>query len=320
MPASFAGADVSGYAAEPRRDFAPAIFALAALLLLIDSLATLLMGGGFSRKPAIAALAAALVLLPWPADRASAQQAQAAEGSRDMAAALETRLAYVETGDSDIDRTTREGLTGLTYFVTERTSASLAEPHAVNLESDDITFYPLLYWPLRGSEGPLSPAAREKLRAYMRNGGMVFFDTRDGGLDVDGGGNQGLRNILQGLDIPALEPVPDQHVLTRSFYLLDRFPGRYEGPRPWVESRVGEASDDPGAADGVTTVIIGSNDYAAAWATNDAGNPLYAVVPGADRQREFAMRTGINTVMYALTGNYKADQVHVPAFLERLGQ
>jgi hypothetical protein len=25
-------------------------------------------------------------------------------------------------------------------------------------------------------------------------------------------------------------------------------------------------------------------------------------------------------VMYTLTGNYKADQVHVPALLERLGQ
>jgi hypothetical protein len=25
-------------------------------------------------------------------------------------------------------------------------------------------------------------------------------------------------------------------------------------------------------------------------------------------------------VMYTLTGNYKSDQVHVPAILERLGQ
>ena len=39
-----------------------------------------------------------------------------------------------------------------------------------------------------------------------------------------------------------------------------------------------------------------------------------------ERQRELAYRAGVNLVMYALTGNYKADQVHVPALLERLGQ
>ena len=129
-----------------------------------------------------------------------------------------------------------------------------------------------------------------------------------------------LRRILGKLDVPPLEPVPEKHVLTRSFYLLNEFPGRYEGGPLWVESMLGEASTDPGTADGVSSIIIGSNDYAAAWALDDNGNPLYAVVPGSDRQREFAFRTGINIVMYALTGNYKADQVHVPALLERLGQ
>ena len=73
-------------------------------------------------------------------------------------------------------------------------------------------------------------------------------------------------------------------------------------------------------ADGVTSIIIGSNDYVAAWAMDDSGRPLYATIPGGDRQRELAYRAGINIVMYALTGNYKADQVHIPALLERLGQ
>jgi hypothetical protein len=41
-------------------------------------------------------------------------------------------------------------------------------------------------------------------------------------------------------------------------------------------------------------------------------------VPGGDNQREFAVRFGINLVMYALTGNYKGDQVHVDTILERL--
>ena len=43
-------------------------------------------------------------------------------------------------------------------------------------------------------------------------------------------------------------------------------------------------------------------------------------VPPDETQREYAYRTGTNILMYMLTGNYKSDQVHVPALLERLGQ
>jgi hypothetical protein len=72
--------------------------------------------------------------------------------------------------------------------------------------------------------------------------------------------------------------------------------------------------------DGVSSVIVGANDWAAAWAVDRGGRPSYAVVPGGEAQREQALRFGINLVMYVLTGNYKSDQVHVPAILERLGQ
>jgi hypothetical protein len=50
------------------------------------------------------------------------------------------------------------------------------------------------------------------------------------------------------------------------------------------------------------------------------GQQMLPMVGGEPRQREFAYRAGVNIVMYTLTGNYKADQVHVPALLERLGQ
>ena len=38
------------------------------------------------------------------------------------------------------------------------------------------------------------------------------------------------------------------------------------------------------------------------------------------RERELALRGGVNLVMYTLTGNYKADQVHVHDLLERLAR
>ena len=70
---------------------------------------------------------------------------------------------------------------------------------------------------------------------------------------------------------------------------------------------------------GRRSILITSNDLAAAWALDDRNQPLYPVVPGGERQREMAFRTGVNIVMYALSGNYKADLVHMPALLERLG-
>ncbi len=314
MPATFSGAEMAAYEALPRTNLAPLLFAFAAAFFLLDTLITLIMGGFNIRKPVAASLTAVALLMIFPPPHGNAQEVSGA-------AALQSRLAYVETGDDEIDRTSKQGLQSLTYFMTERTSAELAEPDGINLESDELAFYPLIYWPVPETTEALSANVRTKLAAYMKNGGMVFLDTRDGGVDLDNAsGNQALQTLLAGLDLPLLEPVPDQHVLTRSFYLLDRFPGRFEGPRPWVESRVGDAEGDPNGNDGVTGIIIGSNDYAAAWATDDNGQPLNAVVPGSDRQREFAFRTGVNIVMYALTGNYKADQVHVPAFLERLGQ
>jgi hypothetical protein len=136
-------------------------------------------------------------------------------------------------------------------------------------------------------------------------------------------GEQTLRRLAAKLDLPPLEPVPADHVLTKAFYLLREFPGRWDGGKLWVEAL---PPADPGAAaaparggDGVSPVIIGGNDWAAAWATDAQGRPLVDVAPGGGRQRELAIRFGINLVMYTLTGNYKADQVHVPALLERLG-
>ncbi len=131
-----------------------------------------------------------------------------------------------------------------------------------------------------------------------------------------------LSKLLGKLDLPPLQRVPEDHVLTKAFYLLQSFPGRWDNGDLWVEARP-EASGDAGRrgvkADGVSSIIITSNDLAAAWALDEGDRPMFPVVPGGEEQREISFRAGVNIVMYALTGNYKADQVHVPAILERLG-
>jgi hypothetical protein len=164
----------------------------------------------------------------------------------------------------------------------------------------------------------------------MKQGGMIIFDTRDYGQGVPTGQRLGrddgtpLQRLLGRLDIPRLEPVPEGHVLTKAFYLIRTFPGRWDGGQLWVEAESAEDKASPGRrarhSDGVSSILVTSNDFAAAWALDDDNRPMYPTVPGGEAQREQAFRTGINIVMYALTGNYKADQVHVPALLERLGQ
>ena len=296
---------------------APQLFIGAAMLFLLDCLAALFLAGAFSRHPqnSLVSLLVAFSILSF----LNVPKAKADDQS-DMAASLETHLAYVKTGNSEIDQTSESGLRGLGLIMDDRTSAALGDPVGINIETDNLEFYTLLYWPVTESDQTPSDKTLNKLDRFMKNGGTIFFDLRNNGGDFGSGSATGdaLKRILTNLDIPPLEPVPESHVLTRSFYLLKSFPGRYEGGPLWVETQ------DPNAAsnnsDGVSGIIIGSNDYAAAWALNDKGEPMNAMIPGSDRQREMAFRVGVNIVMYALTGNYKTDQVHIPALLERLGQ
>ncbi len=162
----------------------------------------------------------------------------------------------------------------------------------------------------------------------MKQGGSILFDTRDQISGVLGGtasspAAQALQQILTTLDIPRLEPVANDHVLTKSFYLLDDFPGRYSGGELWVESSQKRNIDDgrpARASDGVSSILITSNDFAGAWAVDSSYRPIFPTVPPDPIHRNYAFRVGVNLMMYALTGNYKADQVHLPALLERLGQ
>jgi len=249
--------------------------------------------------------------------------------ARALQATGDVTLGYVMTGNSRVDETSRVGLAGLSRVLKLRTAVIPGEPMPVNIVTDEISFFPVLYWPIEPDADPLPEKTLGKIDAYMKQGGMIIFDTRDqgtgmpAGLPTSGRDQTPLQSIVGKLDIPRLEPVPEGHVLTKSFYLLRQFPGRWDGGQLWVEAGgVPDAAAPREArrADGVTSILITSNDFASAWALDPRGRPLYPTVPGGEIQREMAFRTGINIVMHALTGNYKADQVHVPALLERLGQ
>jgi hypothetical protein len=317
---------------EPQDLRGPVLLAAIALLLL-DSIIVLFLGGGIQRLiprrlPAASASIVVIAALTLTCVSAYAQQSPTDVPQ----SALETKLAYVITGNAEVDSISKAGLSGLTLFLAQRTALEPGDPVGLDIARDELVFYPLIYWPIVPGAPRPSDAALKRIDAYMKDGGTVLFDTRDAVIAPAGQGGETrspgmleLRKILSSLDIPELEPVPRDHVLTKTFYLLRDFPGRFDGGQLWVEALPSESEQEASGrpargGDGVSSIIITSNDFAAAWATRPDGQPMLPMVDGQPRQRELAFRAGVNIVMYTLTGNYKADQVHVPALLERLGQ
>ena len=302
---------VDGARMEPMADAAgeralgPALVTAAIVLLLVDLLVSLMLRG-LLRTRVAGTVVAVLMVIGMPV--------QALETVDNPA--LATRLGYIVSGDAQVDATAKAGLSGLSDYVNRRTATTLVQPDPIEPGRTDLSAYPLLYWPITADAAPLSPAQAAALNDYMSRGGIILIDTRDSGSGAGfAPGTEGaLRRISQGLTIPALAPLTSEHVLSRAFYLLNDFAGRFTGEAVWAQR------DQDRTNDSVSPVIIGGNDWAAAWAVDAAGHNPYAVIPGGQRQRIMAYRFGVNLVMYALTGNYKGDQVHVPAILQRLGQ
>ena len=320
------------------------LLAIAAGLLALDLFIALFVAGrlrGLTRRGKAAGGAAGALILTlalFPADPAEAQGYELRpDGSyraipspstrvvplpagkasqKEIDAALTMRFGYVETGDRALNERTRAGLRGLSNILNMRTSVEPADPHALNLETDALELYPLIFFVVPENAAPLSDRAVARLNAYLRSGGALVIDTRAGGDPAAQTDVSRLETLLAGLDAPQLQTVPENHVLSRSFYLIKDFPGRFAGRRLWIEK-----TGEPGATrgDGVSRLFIGDADWVSAWAVDQDGRDLYSV-DGGPQQRETARRFGVNLVMYVLTGSYKDDQVHIPALLERLGE
>ena len=176
----------------------------------------------------------------------------------------------------------------------------------VRLDRPGLHRHPMLYLAGDGPMPALAEAERSALRRHLQFGGLLLVDAADGsdGAGFDASIRQELSRVL-----PAspLQPVPRDHVLYKSFYLIDRQGGRLL-TRPWLEAQ---------SIDGRLAVIYSQNDLAGAWARSDLGDWEYACSPGGEPQREIAFRIGVNVAMYALCTDYKDDAVHLPFIMKR---
>lgn len=223
--------------------------------------------------------------------------------------ATELHLAYVTNPSQQTNNESRLGVEALAAELFKRTKIEPEGVVGLDIENDEIAFFPFIYWPITSDSQPLSAKAQKKVIDYMNNGGMILFDIRDRS-SITLGNSTALRRVL-GEDgakaIKPLVPMGKDHTLTKSFYLVSTLPGSHDFATVWIETPESE-----GSKENVSSVIIGENNWSGAW----AGRTL---LPDS-REREMALRAGVNMVMYAMAGNYKSDQVHVPMILERLGR
>ncbi|MEM8582407.1 MAG: DUF4159 domain-containing protein, partial [Pseudomonadota bacterium] len=227
---------VEGLEATRDRPLAGWLLTFALCLLALDILAALWLSGRLragARAGATAALSAALIsYAAFGTSSAEAAEDTVPPPLLDDQLALEATtdvvLAHVMTGDRAVDDLALAGLRGLSQVLTNRTSIEPAEPLSVNIETDELAFFPFLYWPITEQQAIPSAEAYAKLNRYLRGGGMILFDTRDADVaqfNTDTPGMRMLRRLAAPLDVPPLETLPQDHVLTRTFYLLQDFPG-----------------------------------------------------------------------------------------------
>ena len=182
------------------------------------------------------------------------------------------------------------------------------EPVVVTPTSETLHESPFLY--LTGDRAVELPSAAgiEALRRFLTFGGFMMIDSAEG--STDGAFDASVRKLITAIfPSPAkgLEIVPADHVVYKSFYLLDKPVGRL-AIAPAMEGIT---------RDGRLVCCYAPNDLAGAWARDDFGNYDYRCEPGGERQRELSFRMGVNLVMYALCLDYKSDQVHVPFIMKR---
>lgn len=288
------------------------LLGLAMIGLAVDVLCSLFASGRLKprRKTAVnmAALMMAFMLF-LPSPNASAQNAPDT--------VLDLYIGYVKTGNGTIDEISDDAMRGLSVALNERTTIEPVGVRSVDLDNDELLYFPFIYWPVASDIEPLSLETAAKINAYMASGGTLVLDTQDHGdrAFLSGTPHPGLARLGEQLDMPALMKIPEDHVIRKTFYLIDTFPGRWATGPVWIDRNRTSTSRD-----GVSSVIVTGNDLSAAWAIDSDDVAYIELENDIARQREYGLRFGVNIAMYALAGNYKADQVHAAALIERLGK
>jgi hypothetical protein len=207
-----------------------------------------------------------------------------------------------------------ESIRRLLWEIRKRTSIEVSrDATSIALESDDIFSYPFLV--LTG-EGPMpewSERAVQNITRHLRFGGFLYVDapSPEDPFAISAKREiEKLRKALTGtqdLQQPSFQKIKQEHVLFKSFFLLKHV--------------VGRQTLDAGVygleLDKRLVLAMTQNDVLGAYERDRLGGWVYSCEPGGERQREMAIRFGVNLIMYATCLDYKSDQVHIPFILKK---
>lgn len=213
-------------------------------------------------------------------------------------------LAYINSTNAGTNDTSQAGLEALSATLIKSTLIKPAGVVGLNPDDDKLPLFRFIYWPVEANASPLSEKARSNIKHYLDNRGVILFDVQD-----DAGNplnSKALHDILGDQLIQSLVKMNKDYVLNRTFFLMKSLPGTNDYTNIFIEAAGNKGTEN------VSPVIVGDNNWAAAW----AGNTLLPNSP----EREMALRSGVNFVMFAFTGNYKTDQTQTPGILDRLGK
>jgi hypothetical protein len=219
------------------------------------------------------------------------------------------RFGQLQLGPGNTWNPRPTALRRLGWEIEKRTSIDVElDPVIVTPTSENLHATPFLY--LAGQREIELPSTQgiEALRRFLTFGGFLLIDSAEG--STDGAFDGSVRKLIKAIfppPAPGLEVVSADHVIYKSFYLLDKPLGRL-AIAPAMEAVTRE---------GRIVCAYVANDLGGAWARDDFGNHDFPCEPGGERQRELAYRMGVNLAMYALCLDYKADQVHVPFIMKR---
>jgi len=236
---------------------------------------------------------------------AAAVAAALPRGTRALGDGSRLAVGHVQHGGNWNPRPS--ALRRLGWELSRRTSIETTnDAVAIRLDRGGLHRHPMLYLSGAGAIPPFSEAERAALRRHLQYGGFLLVDAADGS-DGSGFDASVRRELAKVLPSAPLQPVARDHVLHKSFYLVDRQGGRVL-VKPWLEAQ---------ALDGRLAVVYSQNDLGGAWARTELGDWEYPCTPGGEPQRETAIRLGVNVAMYALCTDYKDDAVHLPFIMRR---
>ena len=193
------------------------------------------------------------------------------------------------------------------FEVQNSTSIEINEdvPRVV-LDSVDLFNHPFTVLIGNDAFEPVSNLAIENLRRYLTYGGFLLLDDASGRRESDflESCKRLSRRLFPNLPLAALH---GDHSVYRSFFLLDKPTGRFQISSQLLGVQLNT----------ITPLIVNVNDLSGALMVDEAGQYVHLPVPEGDFQRRESIKMLINLVLYALTSNYKHDQVHVAELLRR---